>query len=236
MGVPVPQRCALAVCGLLTLAAWGLVAVSTERPFFFDQRVPPGRGQRAALAIRDDVIPFQKWGSKIFTEGYLHRYYHGAWYFTQSAADSREAEFTECLSRALERYDAVDLLLLAHTNKYLEWVAALPPEHRSRLRMVYNTGCHNLNQGPRWLELGADAYVGHPGESSSSVFYVYFLRRWRRGWPLDRNVEASNRLMDRAFREYALLPFNDAAPAMLMRESTAVLHGRAGLTIAGETP
>jgi hypothetical protein len=65
---------------------------------------------------------------------------------------------------------------------------------------------------------------------------VYFLRRWCRGWPLGRNVEVSNRLMDRAFREYALLPFHDADPAALMRESTAVLRGSAGLTIAGESP
>ena len=229
------RRRALAVCCLLTLAAWAVAAVTTERPFA-GTCSPSGRELRAALAIRDDVTPFQKWGSKIFTEGYLQRHYASASYFTQSASDSREAEFTECLSRALERYEAVDLFLLAHTNQYIDWVAALPPEQLQRLRLVYNTGCHNLDQGPHWLELGADAYVGHPGESSSSVFYVYFLRRWCRGWPLQRNVEASNWLMDRAFRKYALLPFHDADPAELMRESTSVLHGHAGLTITGATP
>ena len=42
----------------------------------------------------------------------------------------------------------VDLFLLAHSNKFIVWVAELPPARRAHLRLVYNTGCGDLPQGP----------------------------------------------------------------------------------------
>ena len=85
----------------------------------------------------------------------------------------------------------MDLYLLAHHNHYVNWVAQVPAAARSHLRLVYNTGCRDVRQGPRWLNLGARAYVGHPGESASPVFYFFFLRRWTRGYSLGEAVERS---------------------------------------------
>ena len=115
---------------------------------YWHTAVPPGKEFRAALAIRDNVTPFQKWGSEVFTLRYLKRYYGGAWYFTQSKKGDLEKEITSCLDNALEHYSHVDLYLLAHTNEYIQWVARLPEERRQRLRLVYNTGCYNQSQGP----------------------------------------------------------------------------------------
>ena len=65
---------AVAVAVLLAGLAYGAVTALTER-VCPDTGVPPGRERRAALAIRDNVTPFQKWGSRQFTAPYLERYY-----------------------------------------------------------------------------------------------------------------------------------------------------------------
>lgn len=230
------KACAAAIVLALACLAYALVVTVVGDGIFWDTSVPPGREQRAALAIRDHVTPFQEWGSKIFTWGYLNRYYDAGWYFTQSKGgkakkeDLREA-FVSCLDHALEKYAAVDLYLLAHTNEYVEWVAALPAERRQRLRLVYNTGCHNLPQGTRWLELGADAYIGHPGVSSSSVFYYFFLRRWTRGGTLQEATDASNALAAKTFRQYEWLTFGRSDADWLIQESTASISGNAQLRL-----
>jgi hypothetical protein len=101
------------------------------------------------------------------------------------------------------------LFLLAHGNSFIHWVRELPPERRSRIRLVYNAGCQNLQQGPMWLRLGAKAYVGHPGVSESSVFYFYFLRRWvRDGATLENAVAESNGLMQSALARMELCSFD----------------------------
>lgn len=196
-------------------------------------KVPPGRELRAAVAIRDNVTPFQKWGTQVFTWRYLERYYGAAWYFTQAGPgreDQREA-FLACLDRALARYPAVDLYLLAHTNKYVAWVEDLPEEHRRHLRLVYNTGCHNLPQGQRWIGLGAKAYVGHPGESTSSVFYYYFLWRWMRGATIREAADESNALMVNRFRETEALTLGWWTAESLARESWASCRGNGGIRL-----
>jgi hypothetical protein len=206
------------------LAYVAVVSVVGEG-IFWSTGVPPGKELRAALAIRDDVTPFQKWGSEVFTWRYLSRYYDAAWYFTQSKKGDLETEFVSCLDNALQRYPHVDLFLLAHTNEYINWVAQLPAERRRRLRLIYNTGCHNLPQSPKWLELGAKTYVGHPGISASSVFYYFFLRRWTRGGTVQEAMDASNRLMERTFKQSELISFGRWNAAGLMNESTASCFG-----------
>src|SRR5262245_50830602 len=67
-------------------------------------RVPPGKERRAAVAIRDDVTPFQKWGSREFTLPYVRGHYAGAWYITQSASDPKLTEFRDTLQHALDTY------------------------------------------------------------------------------------------------------------------------------------
>jgi hypothetical protein len=224
----------------ITLALAGLAGLfvlsAIGDGIYWDTAVPAGKGLRAALAIRDNVTPFQKWGSEVFTLRYLKRYYGGAWYFTQSKKGDLEQEITSCLDDALEHYLYVDLYLLAHANEYIQWVARLPEERRRRLRLVYNTGCHNQTQGPKWLELGAKAYVGHPGESWSSVFYYFFLRHWTRRGTVQEAMDASNRRTETTLKEWEVVTFGHWQAASLMKGSLASCYGDAQLRLEGQAP
>jgi len=197
--------------------------------------VPDGKERRAALAIRDNVTPFQKWGTRQFTAPYLDRYYDRAWYFTQARSGDCKEEFLAALSAALERYPEVDLFLLAHTNNYVRWVTQISPAQRAHLRLIYNTGCYDLKQGPVWLELGAKAYVGHPGESTSPVFYFYFLRRWSRGMPLKEAMDESNDLMRAALKRGESGSFGKLNAAQIAHESEAYSYGTTTLRIQSGT-
>src|SRR5262249_59053518 len=106
-GVAVKKKATAAViAALLPCAACGVVLALTER-VSGDTGVPPGQERRAAVAIRDDVTPFQKWGSRQYSWPYLERYYGAAWYFTQSGTDSRKQAFLSGLEAALERHAEV---------------------------------------------------------------------------------------------------------------------------------
>jgi len=223
---------AAVIAALLPCVAYVAVVMLTDR-IFCGWHVPPGSEHRAALAIRDNVTPFQKWGSRQFTWPYLSGSYDAAWYLTQTNADSSREAFLERLQEALERYPEVDLYLLAHHNHYVDWVAQVPAAARSHLRPVYNTGCRNLKQGPRWLNLGAKAYVGHPGESASPVFYFYFLRRWTRGHTLGEAIDESNRLMRLQLTRVEVCSFGKVPAAKVFEESMAVGAGRSGLRLDG---
>jgi hypothetical protein len=220
------------VAVLLPCLAYGVVVALTER-VAWDTATPAGKERRAAVAIRDNVTPFQKWGSRHFTWPYLERYYDAAWYFTQSNSDNCQQAFLAGLDAALARYPQVDLYLLAHGNLFVSWVAQLPAERRCRIRLVYNTGCRDLRQGPLWLSLGARAYVGHPGDSASPVFYFYFLRRWARGAPLAVAMAEANGLMRSTLARVQLLSFGKVDAARISQESEAFCHGEQGLRFTG---
>lgn len=153
------------------------------------------RTKRAVLAIRDSVSSFEQFGTELFTEPYLKAYYSRSYYFTQKGKTDQKELIVASLRRLTTEFDCVDIFLLAHTNPYLYWFESLPKELRKKIRLVYNTGCRNANQGERWLRLGADAYIGHKGKTSlSPFFYVYFLRRWVSGYQLDQATEESNKI------------------------------------------
>jgi len=217
---------------LLPGVAYAAVVALTDR-VFWDTSVPPGKKQRAALAIRDNVIPFQKWGSKQFTTPYLDRSYGTAWYFTQTDSEDCKQAFLARLNEALQRYSVVDLFLLAHGNQFILWVAELPPQQRRRIRLVYNTGCRDLKQGPAWLQLGARAYVGHPGDSASPVFYFYFLRRWTRGATLREVIDESNGLMCSTLARAEFSSFGVLDASRVSQESEAFCYGDGGLQLQG---
>jgi len=215
---------AVGIAVLLPCLAYAVVVALTEQ-FFWDTGAPPGKERRAALAIRDNVSPFQKWGSKQFTLPYLDKYYDASWYFTQTRRGDYKDGFLSTLDAALQRYPEVDLFLLAHSNQYIAWVAELPPERRSHIRLVYNTGCRDLRQGSSWLGLGAKAYVGHPGVSASPVFYFFFLRRWIRGSTLHDAVEESNSLMRLNLARVEILSFGNVDAAKVSQASEAFYYG-----------
>ncbi len=190
-------RCTFALLSLSAVSFCAVFLFIQERPFF-SASAPPGKESRTALAIRDTEVPFAQWGSYISTKGYLDRCYSDAKYFTESKRDDCKEEFIACLDAALLKYPVVDVYLLAHTNNYMKWVNEIPEEHRKRLRFVYNTGCHNLKQWPDWLKAGAKAYIGHPGNSASEIFYFYFLRRWARSQTLCDAMNEGNARMESA--------------------------------------
>lgn len=185
-----PARAALGT--LIMLLACGLVVCALgDRPL---RPLAPEPGHtRGALAVRDDVIPFQKWGSKVFTVPRLEGSYDEVAYFTMFSRGDKREPILAALTGMLERHEAVDIYLLAHSNEFVDWIWTLPETQRARIRMVYNTGCGDAFQAQQWRELGVEAYIGHPGEHSvSPVFYVFFLRRWLAGWALDEAVADAN--------------------------------------------
>lgn len=222
--------------GVATLAlflfAVAVVVTVTEVPVFRRKPVsPPVRC--AAIALRDNVTPFQKWGSRTFTIDNLVTAYSRTWYFTQTAENNQKIELLAALDRALTEYDAVDLFLLAHGNRFVEWVREIPAEKRNRLRLVYNTGCENLDQNRLWLAIGAKTYVGHPGVSMSPIFYVYFLRRWTRGWTVAEAVREGNTRMRGTLGRVEILSAGTLNGEALYRASEAAAFGNNDLTIAG---
>src|ERR1051325_2233184 len=230
--MPMPRTIAAIIALLAPCLAYLAVLSMTER-WLIGDTPSAGKEQRAALALRDNVTPFQKWGSRQFTWPYLQKHYDAAWYFTQSNSNDCKMEFQSSLATALAQFSHVDLYLLAHDNQFVRWVAELPAHRRARLRLVYNTGCRDLQQGPMWLNLGAKAYVGHPGVSASPVFYFHFLRRWTRGVILQDAIDESNALMRSTLSRVELLSFGAVDAASLSQESEAFCHGDIRLRFAG---
>ena len=150
---------------------------SSASAALFDYRIPG----TAALAVRDAVPAAQRLGTRAFVWPLLAKYYEHFRY-EEDSRSMREAPFRERVRADLldltTRYRVVDLFFLAHTNNDIDIVASLPEENRSKIRLVYNTGCMNSSQGPRWIELGVKTYIGHPGISYSPVFLYYFLPHW----------------------------------------------------------
>ena len=154
-----------------------------------------------AIAIRDDESAFFKWGSKLFTVPYINKYYSGSMYFTQYQHDDKKAEIVTSLKKLLETNEYVDIYLLAHSNYYYMYVEEIEPELRSKIRLVYNTGCGNATQYEYWLNLGAKSYVSHKNKGSlSPFFYFCFLRRWSKGYTLANATNVSNRIAIKKIR------------------------------------
>ena len=227
------RTAALLATVVLIAATFALVAWLAERPFW-RLGAPAGAERRAALAIRDDVPAFQKWGTKIFTRPYLGRYYGRSCYFTQGSARDEKEAFQDCLQRLLERYEAVDIFLLAHTNDYVAWVGELDRPLTARLRLVYNTGCTDASQSGTWLSLGARTYIGHPGKSESPPFYLYFLRRWTVGWPAGKATEYANERAHKAFLRAERVAPNKVDADRIWRGTEAICFGDTDTTIGGQ--
>ncbi|MGC9367101.1 MAG: hypothetical protein ACP5FK_08690 [bacterium] len=210
-----------------------LLIVKITDNWFCRIYVPPGKNNRAAIAIRDNVNSFQKWGSKNFTAGYLQHYYGCYWYFTESSNNNCKKQFQQSLKYALSHYSQVDIYLLAHQNSYIYWVDSLPPHLLTNIHLVYNTGCDDIYQGKHWLKLGADAYIGHYDQSSSPVFYFYFLRRWTRGYPAGQALAESNQLMKSFLTQIEFLSFSQLDADHIFLQSEAELLGNPDITIGG---
>ena len=225
------RRRALAFSIRVPLFLYLLLVIGLGDTLYPFKAIPPGREHRAAIAIRDNESPAFKWWTRLFTEPHLYKYYDTYWYFTQTRKGDCEEEFRTALETALNHYQSVDLFLLAHSNKYIEWVAPFSKELRDRVRFVYNTGCYNQKQGSEWLALGADSYIGHPGKSHSPYFYFFLLRHWTRGEALEAIIELGNRRAFTKFRQLEFVTNNRVNAQKVMIESVASCVGDCQLRI-----
>jgi hypothetical protein len=219
-----------------------LIALASAQPALLGcqllLRAEVGRAPATgAVAIRDNVSDFEKWGTREFTQEFLRAAYERHWYYTEGRSGLRR-EFTAGLRAALLAYPAVDIYLLAHSNHYVERVATIEPELRAHIRMVYNTGCGDASQAQRWLELGARAYVAHPGDNLAPIFYYHFLPAWTAGRPLETAVEEANQSTKTALFAgpagwvlAAIGPVGGKDAAGYWRGTEARIYGNPGLRI-----
>lgn len=189
-------------------------------------RIKPAE-RKAAIAIRDNVIPFQKYGTRLFTLPYLKKGYSEVVYLTTYEKEEKKKEFIEGLTRLLENNDAVDIFLLAHGNSYYRWVEEIDTALRKKIRLVYNTGCSGAQQALLWQRLGARSYVAHISEESiSPVFYFYFLRRWAAGRPLAKAAAEANLQM-----LHNLEKLHTGVPATVLNQSMGICFGQKDYTL-----
>jgi hypothetical protein len=166
------------------LAALGLLTRCT--------RGAPAGPSHAAVAFRDDVPGYQKFASEQYTVHHLEKRYELVTYVEATAGDDGQKRLLDAIEAAALKHDTVDLFFLSHGGHYDAWCTGLSPAARAKLRLVYNTGAGNSAQGPRWLTLGARAYVGHPAGNVAPLFLTYFLPAWVGGAKLRAAVDDAN--------------------------------------------
>lgn len=147
----------------------------------------------AAIAFRDDVPGYQKLASERYAVHYLEKRYDLVTYLEATPTDDGEARLLAAIEAAALKHDTIDLFFLSHGGRYDAWCSALTPAASKKLRLVYNTGAGNASQGPRWLALGARAYVGHPAGNVAPLFLTYFLPAWTGGATLRKAVDDANK-------------------------------------------
>jgi len=188
----------------LLVFIFSLLVYFTESPILLFKPILKNKSC-AALAIRDDVVPFQKFGTRVFTYPCLSEAYAEVIYLTEYGKNEKHDDFVRAMDRLLSDHDKVDLFLLAHANEYYRWVQEIDSLKRQRIRMVYNTGCSGAGQCNDWLGLGAKSYVAHrSNESISPVFYFYFLRRWCSGENLGAATREANLCMKEKLERLAV--------------------------------
>ncbi|MBI5540294.1 MAG: hypothetical protein HY951_09575 [Bacteroidia bacterium] len=201
-----------------------LITFLTEFPFIHSVN-DKFKKERAVIAIRDNVIPFQKMGTRLFTFPYLSKYYDTLCYFTQYYENDKKTEFISSLNYLLDNYSTVDVFLLAHSNNFIDWINELDSNKISKIRLVYNTGCSGYDQTDKWKNIGVKSYVSHIGNNSlSPVFYFFFLRRWCSGLKLKDAVNDSNNKMKEKLFQVEMLGFN-SINEILINNSTAKISG-----------
>lgn len=183
--------------GAIFLSVFGLISGCTATRA---HGLRAGSTREAALALRDDVPDYQKGFTAQFTVPRLRENYDAYWYFTQSRESDQRTAFIKALDQATRTYDTVDVFFLAHTNRFIDWVAVLPADQRRKIRLVYDTGCGDAKLASEWLDLGVHSFVGHGDENIAPVFYVSFLPAWLDGVGADEAVARANKAMESRLR------------------------------------
>ena len=222
------------VCLLVILAFTSIIYFS-ESPVLLFQKIKK-QNNIGAIAIRDNVIPFQKFGTRLFSYPYLNACYGKVVYLTEYQKYGQHQEFVTQLNTLLDQYSSVDIYLLAHANTYYSWVAELDSVKRQKIRLVYNTGCSGASQSDIWLNLGAKSYVAHTGkESLSPVFYFYFLRRWCAGYSLQKAIAEANNFLEIKLNRFKLYSFSAiSVDSIQLNESQAQCFGQNNYKLSNE--
>jgi len=157
----------------------------------------PGQGI-AAVAYRDAVPTWQRLGTRAFAKHELAGSYDSLTYLqSDDLGPAAPMMLRAALEQALSNNREVDLFVFVNGGSVaLDVARELPPQLTSKLRLVYNTGGGGHWQAPAWQELGARAYLSHPGSANLAPFFVFdFLRAWSDGQPLSSAVASSNQSM-----------------------------------------
>lgn len=186
-----------------------------------------GRKTKAAVAIRDHVPGYQKFFTMQYTVPRLREAYDGYWYLTATEGEAKRDEFLAALRQATSEYRVVDVFLLAHSNRYIDWVATLPAEQRRRIRLVYDTGCGDVSQANDWLSLGVRSFVGHGDDNVAPVFYISFLPAWLAGRSLEESVELANEVLRERLFNPLLRPVFQSDEALYQRTRGVVFRRHA---------
>jgi hypothetical protein len=180
-----------------------------------------------AIALRDKVPLDQMVGTMLFTRPLLAAGYDAHVYVEATDDDDGRARVQAALARARDEDCTVDVFFLAHGDDFVSWLEAMPEDERPRVRLVYDTGAGDAQQGERWLDVGALSFVGHPGANMAPVFYAYFLPAWLGGAALNACVGEANR---KTFITLdALRPYLGAETGALWRGTRAQLFGASTL-------
>jgi hypothetical protein len=146
-----------------------------------------------AIALRDFVPVEQMVGTMLFTRPLLAAGYDEHVYLEATDVDDGRERFVAAMQRAHDEDCTVDLFFLAHGGQFVSWVESIAVDQRPRMRLVYDTGAGDSSQGDRWIDVGARAFVGHPGGNVAPVFYAYFMPTWLGGASLTEAVAVANR-------------------------------------------
>jgi hypothetical protein len=121
----------------------------------------------------------------------------------QREVDRRSAqnntEVAETLARVrslLHESNAVDIFIAAHTNEHFLFLDQLNSEERSKIRLVYNSGCTDFQDRSEWLSRGAKIYLGHDSTMSCSPGFLHaFLDSWLSGESLADAINRGNKML-----------------------------------------
>jgi hypothetical protein len=221
------------VVTLLPLSMLVAIAAFADRPMPYSEE--SGGQRRAALAIRDPVDPVETLATWAFVRPRLEAAYADVRTVTETHRGdpkSREA-FVAGFADLAKRFSEIDVWCLAHTNDYVDWLAVLPRGETTKIRLVYNSGCECGEQAPRWLDLGATTYVGHPGTAPHAPFCALFLRRWLSGLSVRDAVDSANAQARTYLEPFAAVGFSALSEFLV---SPGEVHGDGRLVVGGVGP
>lgn len=209
----------------------------------------------AAFAIIDNGKAPTRWFTRNFIEPMLESYEQYVVYEPYNWGSPCSFDNLACFANKLRKYsknetifyekfieilknkEAVDLFILSHGNNWQRSLSKnIPAYLMMKIRLVYNAGCGDGDQGPDWLDSGVSAYIGHGLDSCSPVFLSHFKTYWWQGLPLGEAVAKANaatvkELGHPLVSQICLKGIKGSYPAKLIKDTQARIYGDPMITI-----